>query len=193
MNLYRQMHPDDPTVEDGSDLETYREILANSRLHLLVLEIDGAVVATTYLNVMPNLTRSASRYAVIENVVVDVSLRRSGLGRRIMDATLEKAWGGGLLQGDAHDRVSRPGNARFLRSLRVFSRRQERISRSAWTRMISDHQSKTVPGRSGRDLEPSGIGASALPLGFSKPPLAMEPEWMSMPRNDPRGYGLADL
>lgn len=92
MNLYKQMHPNDPAAEDGSDLEAYREILANPRLHLLVLEIDGAVVATTYLNVMPNLTRSASPYAVIENVVVDESLRRSGLGRRIMDATLEKAW-----------------------------------------------------------------------------------------------------
>jgi len=92
MNLYRQMHPNDPAVEDGSDMEAFREILANPRLHLLVLEIDGAVVATTYLNVMPNLTRSASPYAVIENVVVDESFRRSGLGRRIMDATLEKAW-----------------------------------------------------------------------------------------------------
>jgi len=48
--------------------------------------------------------------------------------------------------------------------------------------MISDHQSKTVAGRSSRDLKPSGIGASALPLGFSKPPLVIGPEWMSMPR-----------
>ncbi len=45
-------------------------------------------MATTYLNVIPNLTRSASPYAVIENVVVQVSLRGTGLGRRIIDETL---------------------------------------------------------------------------------------------------------
>lgn len=86
------MHPEDPLLEDGSDREAYLEILANRCLHLLVLEVDGVVVATAYLNVMPNLTRSASPYAVIENVVVDQTKRRSGLGKRIMKATLEKAW-----------------------------------------------------------------------------------------------------
>lgn len=93
LRLYRQMHPEDPILEDGSDRAAYLEILADPRLHLLVLEIDSAVVATAYLNVMPNLTRSASPYAVIENVVVDESMRRSGLGTRIMEATLDKAWG----------------------------------------------------------------------------------------------------
>lgn len=40
-------------------------------VHLLVLERDGVVVATTYSNLIPNLTRSAAPYAVIENVVVE--------------------------------------------------------------------------------------------------------------------------
>jgi len=38
---------------------------------LFVLEQAGAVVATTYLNVIPNLTRAARPYAVVENVVVE--------------------------------------------------------------------------------------------------------------------------
>lgn len=41
MNLYRQMQPNDPAVEDGSDMEAYREILANPRLPLLVLELNS--------------------------------------------------------------------------------------------------------------------------------------------------------
>ena len=62
---------------------------------LFVLEADGAVVATTYLNVIPNLTRSASPYAVIENVVVEEAVRGTGLGRQIMDGTLRAAWDAG--------------------------------------------------------------------------------------------------
>ena len=77
--LYRQLHPHDPEVEDGSDEVVFERIVASPGLHLFVLELDGAVVATTYLNVIPNLTRSASPYAVIENVVVEERRRATGL------------------------------------------------------------------------------------------------------------------
>jgi GNAT superfamily N-acetyltransferase len=64
-------------------------------LRLFVLELDGRVVATTYLNVIPNLTRDTAPYAVIENVVVDAELRGSGLGKRIMAGTLQAAMDAG--------------------------------------------------------------------------------------------------
>ena len=70
-------------------------ILGSPGLHLFVLELDGAVVASTYLNVIPNLSRSASPYAVIENVVVEESRRGTGLGRQIMADTLRAAWDAG--------------------------------------------------------------------------------------------------
>ncbi|MEU5906820.1 hypothetical protein [Micromonospora sp. NPDC047527] len=73
LHLYRQLNPDDPVLEDGSDAAAFQQILASPALHLFVLEVDGIVVATTYLNLIPNLTRSASPYAVIENVVVKVA------------------------------------------------------------------------------------------------------------------------
>ena len=69
LRLYWQLQPPDPVLRDG----TY------------------AVVATTYLNAIPNLTRSASPYAVIENVVVEESVRGTGLGKQIMAATLRAA------------------------------------------------------------------------------------------------------
>lgn len=116
MALYRQLHPGDPTLTDGTDREVYQEILANPRLRLLVLEADGVVVASAYLNVIPNLTRSASPYAVIENVVVDESMRDYGLGKRIMAATLERAWEEGcykaMLLTGSHD----PGTHAFYES-----------------------------------------------------------------------------
>lgn len=95
LRLYRQLQPEDPVLLDRSDAAVFAQILGSAGLHLFVLEADGAIVATTYLNVIPNLTRSASPYAVIENVVVDQALRGTGLGKQIMADTLQAAWDAG--------------------------------------------------------------------------------------------------
>ena len=95
MRLYRQLLPDDPVLVDGSDRAAFETILRTPGLTLFVLERDGALVASTYLNEIPNISRSASPYAVVENVIVDESLRGRGLGREIMAATLEAAWAAG--------------------------------------------------------------------------------------------------
>lgn len=95
MKLYRQLQPADPVLTNGADRAAFDQILAHDHLTLFVLERDGAVVATTYLNVMPNISRSASPYAVIENVVVDDTMRNQGLGQHIMRATVEAAWAAG--------------------------------------------------------------------------------------------------
>ena len=93
--LYRDLHPHDPEITDGSDAVAFERILATPGLHLFVLELDGALVATTYLNLIPNMTRGAAPYAVVENVVVRKELRGTGLGKRIMAATLDRAWAAG--------------------------------------------------------------------------------------------------
>jgi predicted GNAT family N-acyltransferase len=95
LRLYRQLQPEDPILDDGSDAAAFWQILGSPGLHLFVLEDNGAVVATTYLNVIPNITRSASPYAVIENVVVEETVRGTGLGRQIMASTLRAAWDAG--------------------------------------------------------------------------------------------------
>jgi GNAT superfamily N-acetyltransferase len=95
LRLYRQLNPTDPVLQDGSDALAFKRILDTPGLHLFVLEVDGDIVATTYLNVIPNLTRSAAPYAVIENVVVDEDQRGTGLGKRIMADTLRAAWDAG--------------------------------------------------------------------------------------------------
>jgi GNAT superfamily N-acetyltransferase len=95
LRLYRQLQPEDPVLQDGSDAAAFGQILRSPGLHLFVLESDGAIAATTYLNVIPNITRSASPYAVIENVVVDQTFRGTGLGKQIMGGTLQAAWDAG--------------------------------------------------------------------------------------------------
>jgi hypothetical protein len=80
LRLYGQLHPTDPVLDDHSATKVFEQIVETAGLHLFVLEHGGAIVATTYLNLVPNLTRSASPYAIIENVVVEETL--SGPGPR---------------------------------------------------------------------------------------------------------------
>lgn len=116
MRLYRQLHPADPVLHDGSDAAAFAQILAAPGLHLFVLDADGTLVATTYLNLIPNITRSASPYAVIENVVVDEALRGTGLGRRIMAGTLAAAWEAGCYKAMLQTGSRTPGVHAFYRA-----------------------------------------------------------------------------
>ena len=95
LGLYRQLHPGDPVLDDASARAAFDAILSTPGLDLFGLDRDGRVVATTYLNVIANLTRSAAPYAVIENVVVDAELRGTGIGKQVMAATLDVAWARG--------------------------------------------------------------------------------------------------
>lgn len=92
LRLYRQLIPTDPKLEDDAARPVFERILNDAGLQLSVLEADGEIVATTYLNVIPNLTRAASPYAIIENVVVDEAQRGRGLGKSIMEHTIQEAW-----------------------------------------------------------------------------------------------------
>lgn len=116
IHLYRQLHPDDPVLRDDSDRDVFNQILASPLLHLLVLEFEGDVVATAYLNVIPNLTRSASPYAVIENVVVDEARRGTGLGKTLMEATLDVAWSEGCYKAMLMTGSQRPSTHAFYRT-----------------------------------------------------------------------------
>ena len=42
---------------------------ASDWLYIFALEVENIIVATVYLNIIPNITRKASPYAIIENVV----------------------------------------------------------------------------------------------------------------------------
>lgn len=116
LRLYRQLQPNDPVLDDGSDAAAFRQILESPSLRLLVLEVDGVIVATAYLNVIPNLTRGASPYAVIENVVVEESRRGTGLGKRIMAGTLRAAWDAGCYKAMLMTGSSKPATHAFYRA-----------------------------------------------------------------------------
>jgi GNAT superfamily N-acetyltransferase len=103
-------------MHDGSEATAFAEILKAPALTLFVLEVNGSVVATTYLTVIPNITHSVSPYALIENVVVEESLRGTGLGREIMSATLDVAWEVGCYKAMLMSGSSKPATHAFYKA-----------------------------------------------------------------------------
>lgn len=96
MRLYRQLQPSDPVPADGDARAVFATIVESDALRLYLLEDgDGRVSASCYLNVIPNLTRGARPYAVIENVITDEARRGRGLGRAVIRHALDAAWAAG--------------------------------------------------------------------------------------------------
>ena len=90
--LYRQLNPDDPGVEPVLAQAVLHDILASPHFELCVAELAGEVVATCYLNTVPNLSRGLSPYAVLENVVVDQRVRGRGIGQAVVQHAIGRAW-----------------------------------------------------------------------------------------------------
>ncbi|GAA1673925.1 GNAT family N-acetyltransferase [Kribbella yunnanensis] len=95
MQLYRELHPGDPVVADDRAQAVYDEILATPGMRLFLFEEDGVAIASTYLNIIPNLTRGAAPYGVVENVIVAAPRRGTGIGKAVMAGTLDAAWDAG--------------------------------------------------------------------------------------------------
>ena len=74
--------------ERPTEPERYRaafaEIAADPRQRLLVAEVDGRVVGTVVLVIVPNLTHEGRPYAIVENVIVDRDLRGEGVGEALL-------------------------------------------------------------------------------------------------------------
>jgi ribosomal protein S18 acetylase RimI-like enzyme len=57
---------------------------------LVVAEVDGIVVGTLDLLIVANLTHGGAPWGVIENVVVDESARRSGVGGTLIEDAVRR-------------------------------------------------------------------------------------------------------
>lgn len=93
--LYAQLNPDDPVVSDGRDVLAFEAIVRADHLFLFVGVIDEKIVATCYFNLIPNMTRNASPYGIIENVVTEQELRNQGYGKAIIRHAFDVAWAKG--------------------------------------------------------------------------------------------------
>lgn len=93
--LYRQMNASDPELTAEQARQVFAAIEAQPGLSLFVARIDNRAIATATLVVVPNLTRGARPYALVENVVTDEAFRNRGHARAVIAHAIQTAWEAG--------------------------------------------------------------------------------------------------
>lgn len=78
-----------PSAEDY--LKVFREICADPRHELFIAEDGDRVVGTVILIVVPNLSHSATPWALVENLVVTAGHRRTGTGKMLLEYVIARA------------------------------------------------------------------------------------------------------
>ena len=92
LDLYQHLNPNDPRVPEAGAAGAWQAMLGSDLIRLIVAEEDGLLVSSCMLVIVPNLTRGARSFGVIENVVTHAAYRGRGLGRAVLAAAVEAAW-----------------------------------------------------------------------------------------------------
>ncbi len=91
MELYRELHPEEPEVESKALRRQWNDICSDGSLFYVVVDEDGKLVASCTLAVVKNLTRGLRPYGVIENVITRRDKRRRGYGTMALRMAVEIA------------------------------------------------------------------------------------------------------
>lgn len=93
LDLYTHLHATDDPLPDVEILEQLWETTTSSPwFHYFVIEFDGQVVSSCCLAIIPNFTRGARPYGLIENVVTHSEYRKRGFGTMLLRETMNYAW-----------------------------------------------------------------------------------------------------
>ena len=88
LSLYRHL----PVLDPTSTMAAWSALLSSGVNIPVVAELAGTLVSSCTLAMVPNMSRGARPYGVIENVVTDPAHRRAGLGRAVLHTALDIAW-----------------------------------------------------------------------------------------------------
>ena len=91
LKLYIHLHEKSVPRCDERLMSTWKKILDNEDYHLIVAVEDDTIVSSFTCIIVPNLTRDASPYAVIENVVTHKDYRSRGLAHACLERAREIA------------------------------------------------------------------------------------------------------
>lgn len=91
--LYAHLHAkDDPLPEAPVVNAVWQELMQSERNKYFGCYVDGALVSSCTIAVIPNLTRGCRPYGLLENVVTHASHRRMGYGKALIAHALKFAW-----------------------------------------------------------------------------------------------------
>jgi GNAT superfamily N-acetyltransferase len=93
LDLYQHLHeidfplPDERTIQDVWD-----EITHDPKIWLFVAVHNAGLIGSCILTIIPNLTRGARPYGIIENVVTHAGYRKRGIGTKLLQRALNTSW-----------------------------------------------------------------------------------------------------
>ncbi len=117
MRLLGQLNENVPPAPTERHRAAFEAVAADPRQRLLVVELDGAVIGTAVLVIVPNLGHNGAPYALIENVVVDEAARGAGHGERLLRYMIDEARAAGCYKVVLTSRKSRTDAHRFYKRL----------------------------------------------------------------------------
>lgn len=85
LELYTHLHDDPVPVINDRILTTWERIIKAEDQHVIAGFLDGAMVSSCVLCVIPNLTHNQRPYAVIENVITNTNARGRGYASAILE------------------------------------------------------------------------------------------------------------
>jgi GNAT superfamily N-acetyltransferase len=96
LRLYKHLHvADEPSPDRASVEAVWRELLSTPRIRYFGAVVEGRLVSSCNLTVVPNLTRGCRPYGLIENVVTHAAHRSRGLGKAVLAHALAFSWSQG--------------------------------------------------------------------------------------------------
>lgn len=92
-SLYRDLYDGDELSDPAALAAAGRALAACPGAHLLVAEENGEPVSSCVLFVLPNLSRGARPFGLVENVVTRRDRRHRGFATAVLEHALAVAWG----------------------------------------------------------------------------------------------------
>jgi len=97
LELYRQLTITTAPAEAGKEPTAddyklvFNQIGALPNLEMVVAEENSEVIGSLILLIVPNLSHKGLPWALVENVIVDGTHRRTGVGRLLMEYAIQRA------------------------------------------------------------------------------------------------------
>jgi GNAT superfamily N-acetyltransferase len=93
LDLYAHLHASDDPLPDRFEVEAvWKKVLDSPYFRYFGVFLDGQLVSSCTLSIIPNLTRGCRSYGLIENVVTHKEFRHQGFGAAVLKYALEFAW-----------------------------------------------------------------------------------------------------